>query len=338
MNGAVADRQNLIQLKCSRISPHIRSMLLLPAKTCLRGECNGMTNKIIRFQVSIPTDEGFIGRSCSNSQCGKYFKIKADSIQDNMFCPYCGQQFSREQLLTKDQEAHLRAAAIEQTREIVFAEADKVFGNLARKMRGNKHVTFKHKPIRYRAKPVHPTYQEKPVDSEIVCTHCQFPFQVFGIFGYCPGCSSENLRIYDANLEIIKREIASSTNKQRALRHAYGDTVSTFEIVVTARAAAITQATTNFQDLYGTRRFFKKHVGKDIFDGIEIAKIRQLQRLFQKRHVYEHNNGIMGDRYVRMMPEDASLKGRAAELSVEEWELAADTLRHVLDRVVNATT
>ena len=315
-------------------------MLLLPAKTCLRGECNGMASKIIRrFQVSIPTDEGFIGRSCSNSQCGKYFKIKLDSIQDNMFCPYCGQQFSREQLWTKEQEALFKAAALEQAREIAFAEVDKMFGNLARKTRGRKNVVaFKHKPIRYRAKSIHPTYQEKPVDSEIVCTHCQFPFQVFGIFGYCPGCGNENLRIYDANLEIIKQEITSSTHKQRALRHAYGDTVSTFEIVAAARAAAITRAKTNFQDLYGTRKFFKKHTGKDIFDGIDIPKIRQLQRLFQKRHVYEHNNGIMSDRYVRMMPEDAHLKDQPAELSVEEWELAANTLRHVLDRLVNATT
>lgn len=255
-----------------------------------------------------------------------------------MFCPYCGQQFSREQLWTKDQEALFKAAAAEQAKELMFAEIDKMFGGLARKTRGNKHFTFKHKPVRYRAKSVHPTYQEKPVDSEIVCTYCQFPFQVFGIFGYCPGCGSENLRIYDANLEIIKQEIDNSTNKQRALRHAYGDTVSTFEIVVTARAAAITKATTNFQDLYGTRKFFKKHTGKDIFEGIELAKIRQLQRLFQKRHAYEHNNGIMGDRYVRIMPEDAHLKGQTAELSVGEWEMAADTLRRILDRVVNATT
>ncbi len=297
-----------------------------------------MVNKIIQFQVSVPTDEGFIGRSCGNSQCGKYFKIKLDSIQDNMFCPYCGLQFSREQLWTKDQEALFRVAAAEQAKELMYAEIDKMFGDLARKTRGNKHFTFKHKPVSYRAKSIHPTYQEKPVDSEIVCTRCQFPFQVFGIFGYCPGCGSENLRIYDANLEIIKQEITNSTNKQRALRHAYGDTVSTFEIVATARAVAITHDTTNFQDLYGTRKFFKKRTGQDIFDGIEIPKIRQLQRLFQKRHVYEHNNGIMGSRYVQKMPEDAHLKDQAAVLSVEEWELAATTLRHILDRLVNATT
>ena len=297
-----------------------------------------MVNKIIQFQVSVPTDEGFIGRSCGNSQCGKYFKIKLDSIQDNMFCPYCGLQFSREQLWTKDQEALFRVATAEQAKELMYAEIDKMFGDLARKTRGNKHFTFKHKPVSYRAKSIHPTYQEKPVDSEIVCTRCQFPFQVFGIFGYCPGCGSENLRIYDANLEIIKQEITNSTNKQRALRHAYGDTVSTFEIVATARAVAITHDTTNFQDLYGTRKFFKKRTGQDIFDGIEIPKIRQLQRLFQKRHVYEHNNGIMGSRYVQKMPEDAHLKDQAAVLSVEEWELAATTLRHILDRLVNATT
>ena len=296
-----------------------------------------MRNRQIRFKVSIPSDDGFIGRSCKNPQCGRYFKIELDSLRDNMFCPYCGQQFSKEQMWTNDQESYFKAAATEQAKEVAYAEIDKMFSNMSRKIGRSKYASSRRKPMRYHAKPVYPRYQERSVDSEIICTKCQFPFQVYGIFGYCPGCGSENLRIYDANLEIIKQDVRNSVNKQRSLRHAYSDIVSTFEIVATARAAAITQDKNNFQSLYETRKFFKKRTGKDIFNSIDVSKIRQLQRLFQKRHVYEHNNGIISSRYVQKMPEDTHLQGQVAELSIEELEFAAETLRYVLDRLVDAT-
>ncbi len=294
--------------------------------------------KIIRFEVAVPTDEGFIGRSCGNPDCGRYFKIKFDTIQDNMYCPYCGQQFSREDLITPDQAKYVKDAAIEQAKEYAYGELNKMFADLARKSRGSKYVTFKHIPVRYRAKTVIPKYQELPVDSELICSNCQFNFQVYGIYGYCPGCGSENLQIYEENLANIKREIETSTNKQRALRHAYSDLVTTFETIAAARARAITQDTAHFQNLYDTKNFFKKQTGLDIFEGLDESKIRQLQRVFQKRHVYEHNKGIISDRYVRYMPEDKHLHGRKAELSLEEIENVVGILRVIIDKLVDVTT
>jgi hypothetical protein len=35
--------------------------------------------------------------------------------------------------------------------------------------------------------------------------------------------------VYDANFNIIEREISQSKTPERGLRHAYGDLVSTFE-------------------------------------------------------------------------------------------------------------
>lgn len=296
-----------------------------------------MPDRIISFQVTVPTDNGYIGRTCANSSCRKYFKIKAEDLREMMFCPYCGLQFSKDELMTQDQVIHFQAAAQEHTKEFMLGEIDKMFADLARKNRNNKYFKIEHHPQRYRAREIAPHYQERPVDSELTCDQCHFAFQVFGIFGYCPGCRSENLRIYDANFAIIKREIESSDNQQRALRHAYSDLVSTFEIVATARAKTITQEQSNFQDLYGTRKFFKEQATKDVFADVEEKRIRDLQRVFLKRHVYEHNDGIIGDRYVRLMPEDKHLLGQKASLSFEEWEQVVGTLKLVLDNVVSAT-
>lgn len=297
-----------------------------------------MPDRTISFQVTVPTDNGYIGRSCASSSCGKYFKIKVDDLRESMFCPYCGLQFSKDELMTEDQKAHFQAAAAEYAKEMLFGEIDEMFRDLARKNRGNKFVKIEHKSQRYRAKNMAPKYKESPVDSELTCGYCNCSFQVFGIFGYCPRCRNENLRIYDANFEIIRQEIESSSNKQRALRHAYSDFVSTFEQVAESRAKTIASERVNFQDLYETRKFFKKQSGKDVFGALNEKKIRDLQRVFLKRHVYEHNNGIIGEKYVKLMPEDREFIGQRALLSLEELDQVVGTLRQILDNIVKVTT
>ncbi|MBK6965081.1 MAG: hypothetical protein IPH20_14370 [Bacteroidales bacterium] len=47
-----------------------------------------------------------------------------------------------------------------------------------------------------------------------------------------PGLQEDNTMIYEANLQIILNEVRNSNNPQRALRHAYGDLVTTFELIV----------------------------------------------------------------------------------------------------------
>jgi hypothetical protein len=87
----------------------------------------------------------------------------------------------------------------------------------------HEEIKFTHTPIHYKAKPVVARYKEREVDSELTCPECGVIFQVFGIFGFCPGCRSENQAIYAANLAIVRQEIASAPDGDRALRHAYSD-------------------------------------------------------------------------------------------------------------------
>ena len=47
------------------------------------------------FAVSIPTDNGFIGRACDAEECGQYFKVLFKDLHETMHCPYCGNAFAR---------------------------------------------------------------------------------------------------------------------------------------------------------------------------------------------------------------------------------------------------
>lgn len=193
----------------------------------------------LKFRVTLPTDEGFIGRECSNPDCSKYFRVHEESVTDEMNCPYCGQRFATSELLTGDQTAYLMESAAEQAKEYASREFSKMFGDLQRETRHNKYVTFK-PSTPYTAKPVAPHYTEREVDSEIVCPTCGSRFQVDGIFAHCVGCGSENIAIYDANLEVIRAEVEAGSNSQRVLRHAYNDLVATFESICARRARMFT--------------------------------------------------------------------------------------------------
>jgi hypothetical protein len=235
-------------------------------------------------------------------------------------------------LFTSPQLKYVKEAAVEEARVYAINEIQKMFKNAFRE---SKNITYK--PGRQPSKRiVRPNYVEREVDTEFECAECSIRFQVYGIFGYCPGCSCENMQIYDANWANIKRKIDSEPDKDRQLRHAYGDLVSTFEVFCNRKAARISQEKGNFQVLFDARKYFKDHVGVDILTNITGNDLLALRRLFQKRHVCIHAGGEITDRYIKMIPEDSKLLGTKVVLTVEELDTAATAMRIALGELVKS--
>lgn len=285
------------------------------------------------FKIAMPTDaDGFVGRACDAPGCKQYFKIYVPDHGDYLHCPYCGVRFSRNSLFTSPQLKYAKEAAIEEARVYAINEIQKMFKNA---FRGSKNITYKPgSPPRKRT--VRPHYVEREVDTEFECAECSIRFQVYGIFGYCPGCSCENMQIYDANWANIKRKLDTEPDKNRQLRHAYGDLVSTFEVFCNRKANRISQEKGNFQVLYDARKYFKDHAGVDMLANITGADLLALRRVFQKRHVCIHAGGEITDRYVKMIPEDSKLLGTPVVLTFEELDTAATAMRIALGDLVKS--
>jgi len=290
-------------------------------------------DKIFTISVRIPSDAGFVGRACKNTECEQYFKVSEESCNEIMYCPYCGDSFDSKELLTSEQSEHvtnvIQQKADEYAQEQLQDMLKSVFGS-----RSSKKSGFTYKAERIKRKTVLPSYRERKVDSEIKCPACESEFQVYGVFGFCPGCREENLIIYDANIKIITTEITSSSNPERQLRHAYNDLVSTFEQICTRKSLLVTDEKVNFQVLFEARKHFKKHASINILENIEKSQLLSLRKLFQKRHLYVHSDGVINEQYIKKIPEDFSLLGEKAVLSVTEFESSASAIRRAIGDLV----
>lgn len=283
------------------------------------------------LKISIPTDsEGFVGRACNAPSCSQYFKIYAPDHGGTLHCPYCGVEFSRDVLFTSEQLDHAKKVVVEDVRADLIETMQSAFKRAAH---GSEFLTYKPGPPP-RRRSVQPSYAERQVDTELQCADCATRFQVYGIFGYCPGCNCQNLQIYDANRTIIKRKLSGAEDEHRQLRHAYSDLVSTFEVFCRRKAIQITTETGRFQKLFDARKFFKRHTGTDILANLSSSELLALRRVFQKRHVCVHSGGTITERYVKTIPEDKDLLGTQAALSAQELDDGANAIRIALGDLV----
>lgn len=278
----------------------------------------------ITYKLSIPTDNGSIGRECNS--CNRYFKIYVDDKKENWYCPYCGTHQSDDDAWTKAQQPVIDKVAEEFAMKYAEDELDKMFGRLARR---SKHITYSRGAKKTIVQP--PTHHlETKVDSEIECCYCKTTFQIFGIFGFCPGCREDNINIYEVNLQIIKDELSRSKDNHRALRHAYNDVVSTFENFCkkVAKRKGL-QGDANFQNMKNTREFFRQ-AGIDLYQNISEAEKIQVKRMFEKRHLYQHGDGTIGEKYVKVIPQDSKLFGTKAVLTEGEFLEGVEIIKKIL--------
>ena len=165
--------------------------------------------------VSIPTDEnGFTGRECPRDGCGGYFKITFGTGLEGeglpCHCPYCGHADQHDAFWTKAQIKYVRSIALKNMRNALSKDL--------------KRLEFEHKPkgafgigVSMKVKPGRPTriyhYQEKQLETEVVCTGCTLRYAVYGVFAFCPDCGQHNsLQILEGNLKVVGKmlDLASS--------------------------------------------------------------------------------------------------------------------------------
>lgn len=288
-----------------------------------------------RFNLTVDlyAKDGFIGRKCPDAVCSLFFKVETSSLNQAVFCPYCGGQFTKEQLHTPDQSEQIQAVL---KRDVTAAYRSELREGVKKSFSGTGWKFTQGDDPPPPPMPVQPP--ERDPDTVLSCPECACRFHVDGIFGYCPGCRAENLKLYDANWHLLKHELQRSGDPARGLRLAYSDAVSTFEVFCRKEAQARGSAARKFQSLRAVEREFADAFPSGILAGLTTDESLCVRRVVQKRHVFVHGEGVIDDDYVKVVPEDRSLLGKRASGSVEELDVGLTGLRKILLSLVQSRT
>jgi hypothetical protein len=295
----------------------------------------------VEIRVDIPRDEnGMIGRECPNPDCLKYFKLKPGTglpISETG-CPYCGTRKDASHFFTPDQIEYGKSVAIKQVLEPPLRGLKQSVDRMNRRQPRSSLISFEFS-VKLPTFRVH-QYRESELETHVTCSNCALEFAVFGIFASCPDCGHLNAYdVFQACLEVCRRrlglldipETAGDPDLVKAiLTDALSNAVSAFDALgKTLRQAHPTifpQKPKNlFQNLSALDQALLA-AGSGLEARVGADGRGDLARLFQIRHVYEHNLGVVDDDMVAKVPGYAHLKGKICPISREDVERLIELL------------
>ncbi len=305
----------------------------------------------IKFSIPIRNDEeGFFGRECPNEECLGYFKIELGTgLQGEdlpCHCPYCGHVGPHNTFWTQDQLEYARSAAIREVQKYVGGMLKRNFPP-SRPRRGDPiSITFQYKP----GKPL-PLYryEEKQLETVLVCSECGLRYAVYGVFAYCPDCSSHNsLQILEANLDLASRELELANTLEGPLADqlvadALENGVSAFDAfgrelfrVNSGLAIAPDEiARISCQNLESLKPRVSKLFGIDLTSPFTADEWRLLVQGFQKRHLIAHRMGVVDQAYINASGDLRAVVGRKIDLDSEEVTVVLLLVRRLGQHVQN---
>jgi hypothetical protein len=299
----------------------------------------------IQFSITLKNDEeGFFGRECPNEECLGYFKVELGTgLQGEdlpCHCPYCGHVGPHDTFWTKDQLEYARSAA---KREVQKHLGDVLKRTIppSRPRRGDFiSITFEYKPGR--PLPLY-RYEEKQLETELVCTECGLRYAVYGVFGYCPDCGSHNsLQILEANLDLASKELQLASTLEKSLADqliadALENGVSAFdafgrELFRVNSDLAVAPDETNrisCQNLENLKSRVSRLFGIDITSPFTADEWRLLVKGFQKRHLIAHRMGVVDQAYINNSGDFRAVIGRKVDLDSDEVSVVIALVRRL---------
>lgn len=288
-----------------------------------------------KVSVTIPTDEGgFMGRECPQADCEGYFKVKPGTglMGKNLpcVCPYCGHSGPSDEFFTKGQ--------IEYAQSVAFRKFTKAFSKELKKLE------FSHKPkgsfgigVSMKVKPGRlpplKVYREKTLETRTTCDQCSLEYSVFGLFAYCPDCSTHNsLQILQKNLNLTQKQIDLATSMEdpemgnHILEDALENCVSAFDSF--GREACRVRAdkssdpskalSVSFQNLGSASTRMQALFGVNIAALVQPAEWTFAELGFLRRHLLAHRAGVIDQKYIDESGESQSLLGRRLNVSPDD--------------------
>lgn len=291
----------------------------------------------MEIPIKLLSDEkGYLDRECPNDNCLYTFKINmqdwSDKLSDKeVHCPMCGHIDTPDKWWTQKQLEDMREIAINYAKDMIYDKLDDAFGSLAKSTKRNKYVKITYKPSKRIAFTNNPIGQSEEWETDILCEACGTRYSVIGSAYFCPYCGYNSaVSVFDDSLDSIEKMLSSLEEMKDLLTKSYGrdkaeticrgllesslgDIVSAFqkfaECIYKTKSSTPVRVN-DFQIVEKGSQLFNVAVGRGYDEWLNDNELKQMNLLFQRRHIIEHNGGLVDERYINQSKDKTYVIGQ----------------------------
>lgn len=280
----------------------------------------------MKLPITFHSDKkGYLDRECPNEICLYIFKIHMDDWKEKVsdeevHCPMCGHVDSSDKWWTQQQLKDIERVATNWAMAYVQDELDKCFEELAMSTRSNRYVKITYKPGRRISFINNPLGQSLEWEREVQCPKCETRYSIIGSAFFCPCCGYNTIEeSFEESLDSTAKMIESLPEMERFLSSSYGkdkarticqsmlegslgDVVSAFQKFAEVKYCELstkTVRTNDFQIVDKGSRLFLEATGSGYDVWLNDGELSYMNLMFQRRHVMEHNGGLVDSQYVQ---------------------------------------
>jgi len=300
---------------------------------------------MIDIPITFHSDEkGYFDRECPNENCLYKFKINMEDWEnkvsdEEVHCPMCGHIDTSEKWWTQEQLDSMQQIVCSFAESYVSNCLDEAFKGLEKSTRGNKYIKITYKPGNRISFLNNPIGQSEEWETEITCEKCGTRYSVIGSAYFCPCCGNNSaVNAFEESIDSIEKMLKSLTDMKQMFAQSYGkdkaetmsrsllensigDIVSAFQKFAACLYDEITGKTSRVNDFQIVEKgslLFKDAIGKGYEEWLSVGEINQLNILFQRRHLVEHNNGMVDAKYIEKSKDTSYVVGQRLIIKLED--------------------
>ena len=310
-----------------------------------------------RTSISVPIEtdpKGYVDKQCPSEECEFLFKVNEEDwenifIDEAVYCPLCKHEAPSNEWFTIDQIEQGKAEALTIVNGTISnalrsgaqkfnrRQPKNSFISLYIKVKGGEKRTF-----------VLPIAAEEEMQLEIQCEECHAHFAVIGSAYFCPSCghnsviqtymdSLRKIRAKKNNVDNVKQSLIEVSGKDDAelvarsmIESCISDGVVAFQKYCEGLYEEYGKAPFNaFQRIDQGSKLWASAIGKGYDAWLTTDELKQLTKLFQKRHLLAHQDGIVDIKYIKKVSETTYKVGQ--RIVVTERDI--DMLLNVLEKL-----
>lgn len=281
----------------------------------------------IQIPISIPLDDdGYLDRKCPGNECQHEFKVLFEDWEKipeaAAYCPLCNHSTERNDFSTPAFDEYIGGIADAYVAGIIdeyMAQAARSF-NQSQPRNSFVKMRMSYEPG---VRPIMlPLEAQEQMRQRFTCEQCGCRYASVGAAFFCHACGHNSARsTFDQTIALVRKNLAALESVSKSIAENFdGDmakdfTRETLEGNVGRLISAFQRLAEALFDELPNRSQFKprknlfqnlsessalwRQAGKDRYeDALDAAEYADLVKLFQRRHVLEHREGIVDQAYI----------------------------------------